>query len=246
MSDLEATSEALVHPCRNTEDWVQVINFDMTDPAMNCPGGWAENKMFDLRTCGRTDNVGFSCYNSFPTAMSFSKVCGRVKAYAYGGVDGFESFIVHGQTQINQPYVTGVSLTSGADFSKHLWTFAAGIHELGEQRTEECPCDRANPADISVPDFVGNKYFCEAGINVFQFPTYVFQGTDPLWDGRNCNPASSCCEFNRPPYFINNLGKTITETGINARICLLDDGPVSEGDEGDDILVEQIEVYIAP
>ena len=60
---------------------------------------------------------------------------GRIKGYAYGAVDGFHS-AEHGNEYIHQAYVTGVSLTVGSPM-KHIWTFAAGLAELG--RLSEFP-----------------------------------------------------------------------------------------------------------
>ena len=75
---------------------------------------------------------------------------------------------------------------------------------------------------------------------------YIFQADDPLWDSKNCNPESGCCYFNKPPYFVNYLGNAITIDAIDAQICLLGRGPADIGDRGDDILVEAIEIYVAP
>ena len=175
------------------------------------------------------------------------KVCGRIKAYAYGFPDAFEGFT---QTQITDAYVSGISLTAGSGFSEHLWTFAAGSAELEapladqtQERDDQCPCDRSDPSAIPVPEFVGNNYFCEAGINVFLGYTSILSD-DPLWDGLNCNPESSCCDFNRPPYFVNDLGKTLTVDSVDARLCFIEGPPANEGAVGDDVLVERIEIYV--
>ena len=75
--------------------------------------------------------------------------------------------------------------------------------------------------------------------------TFLFQADDPLWDGENCNVNSNCCEYNRPPYFVNDLGTTMTASTIEARICVKEEAPVSVGSFGDDIAVEIVEIYIA-
>ena len=256
LGEIQTTVDAIEHPCGSSDDWIQVINFDMTDTAQNCPSRWSISSFGGLRTCGRQSSpASTTCFPAdflFPgsTPLSFSKVCGRVKAYAYGGVDAFESFR-NGQTSITSPYVNGVVLLADNP-PEHLWTFAAALGELGRTDTtpdqplinDQCPCDRPDPSDIPVPSFVGNNYFCESGQNVFS-GVFRFQSDDPLWDGKNCNPESRCCEYNRPPYFMNYLGKTLTVNVIEARICVFNKGPTSEGQSGDDVLVEQIEVYVA-
>ena len=249
-SCLETVKESTAdHPCDAIEDWIKVIDFDMTEPSAMCPEPWVLS-FFSLRTCGRPpmptdDNMCFGANFPFSTGtMNFSKVCGRVKAYAYGFPDAFEGFTDESQTLLTQAYVTGVSLTAGAGFTDHLWTFAAGPEEITTDNLGICPCDISDPSSSPVPDFVGNQYFCEAGIN--QWNSDEFLSEDPLWDGRNCNPDSTCCVYNRPPYFVNDLGKTITTDSIDARLCFLDGPPSFDGDSGDDILVERIELYVAP
>ena len=257
LDEIQTTVEAIEHPCGSSEEWIQVVNFDMTDPAENCPSGWALSTFGGLRTCGRQGTASSpTCYPAtfqFPDgdSQSFSKVCGRVKAFAYGGVDAFETFS-NGETTITSAFVSGVVLLADSP-PEHLWTFAAGLAELGRDDSgslqpllpDQCPCDRPNPSDIPVPDFVGNNYFCESGINIFS-GAFLFQSDDPLWDGKNCNPQSNCCKYNRPPYFMNHLASTITVNEISARICLDGAAPASEGANGDDVLVEQIELYVAP
>ena len=125
--------------------------------------------------------------------------------------------------------------------TEHLWTFAAGESELGRsgepgvEQPGQCPCDRSDPSDIPVPGFVGNNYFCEAAVNIHdsENPSFLFHFDDPLWDGLNCNPKSSCCEFNQPPYFVNDLGRTITVNSIEGRLCT------------GGVLLRKIEVYLS-
>ena len=196
LDEIQTTVDTIEHPCGSSDDWIQVINLDMTDTAQNCPSGWSMSTFGGLRTCGRQSSPATGCFPAdflFPggTPLTFSKVCGRVKAYAYGGVDAFESFS-EGQTSITSPYVTGVVLLADSP-PEHLWTFAAALGELGRTDTtpdqplvdDQCPCDRPDPSDIPVPSFVGNNYFCEFGQNVFS-GTFRLQSEDPLWDGKNC------------------------------------------------------------
>ena len=252
LEDLQlAVEDATDHPCGVIDDWTQVINFDMTDPTTTCPSNWMERTDI-LRTCGRlsadTSDTCFPETFSFSTgtAMTFSKVCGRVKAFTCGRPDGFQGFNSRGQTQISDAYVSGVILTTGSGFSEHLWTFVAGIAELQvrsavtgaleSDRPDQCPCDQSDPSSISVPDFVANQYFCEAAVNIAE--GIMCLPDDPLWDGLNCNPESTCCDFNQPPYFVNDLGRTLTASSIDVRLCLTD--------TVDDILIEMIELYVAP
>ena len=242
------------HPCGD-HGWVQVVDFDMALLKTSCPEGWTQSQL-SKRSCGRTNLEQETCskasFEFEQGTLDFVKVCGRVKAYALGGVDGFENFD-DGLTEIEEAYVTGVSLTVGDPPNmEHLWTFAAGISETGrssspgEDQDDQCPCDVDDITFITIPPFVGNNYFCESGHNAEYDGTDIFQADDPLWDGENCIDESNCCEFNRPPYFVNDLGKVLTASKIDARICLNDDGPDSVGDDGEDIFVEVVELYVMP
>ena len=143
LTNLETTVDAIEHPCGGSDDWVKVVDFDMTVDGTKCPDDWVLS-MYSLLTCGRppTSTTRNQCFGAnFPfltgTMMTFSKVCGRIKAYAYGGPDGFEAFAEEDQTQITDAYVSGISLTAGSGFSEHLWTFAAGLAELGRMTYQE-------------------------------------------------------------------------------------------------------------
>lgn len=250
LNTLQTTVDTIQHPCGTLYEWIEVVNFDMTDNATSCPDGWVPS-IFNERTCGRaTSNETRVCYPATFTfrqgMLQFSKVCGRVKAYAYGGVDGFQNSR-NRNVPISESYVTGVSLTVGANYDEHLWTFVAGREELPDNgdRIDQCPCDASDSSTIAIPEYIGNNYFCEAGVNKFRGGER-FHDDDPLWDGLDCNVDSTCCDFNHPPYFINDLGKTITTNAIDARICLLSDGPTQDDTGGDDILIEVLEIYIAP
>ena len=120
----------------------------------------------------------------------------------------------------------------------HIWTFVAGGSE-GDRGTEfSCPCD--STATITIPQFVGNDYFCESGINEkwdSNRHNYIFYSNDPLWDGEDCLPSSTCCSLHNPPYFVKQL-PTSTTHNIEARICA--DDPIGTTN----IAVELVELYV--
>ena len=41
---------------------------------------------------------------------------------------------------------------------------------------------------------------------------------DPLWDGAGCRGTSTCCRFNKPPWFCTSL-PTATTADLEVRIC---------------------------
>ena len=111
-SQLDAV-ETLQHPCGGP-GWTQVVNFDMAIASTECPAGW-ELGEHSKRSCGRTNDGAQTCsianfmFEEGP--QQFSKICGRVKAYALRAPDAFESSTT--ETTIDSAYVSGVALTTG-------------------------------------------------------------------------------------------------------------------------------------
>lgn len=105
-------------------------------------------------------------------------------------------------------YVDGISITHGNP-RQHIWTFGAGILA----KYAACPCsDPSFVASITVPPFINSDYFCEVGSNTTTvFGDLRFIETNPLWDGQGCTGDSTCCEFNNPPWFCQQLPEPTTE-----------------------------------
>ena len=166
----------------------------------------------------------------------YKKVCGKIKAYQWGGPEAFWAYHTGGQTTIDDAYVAGVSLTHGSP-RQHIWTFASGATESNPTWAEVCPCD-AN-FNISVPSFVGEDYFCESAVHEpwSYYIHSIFHPDDPLWDGENCLASSSCCSLHGPPTFVKELSATTTDD-LEARICL------SDTLTNDNIAIELVELYI--
>lgn len=212
----------------------------MAKPAHMCPDGWKETD-YSKRSCGRPTFDEDQCYLTvFPSTHDYSKVCGRIAAYKWGRGDAFNNFNQGQFTDLDEAYVDGIVLTYGTP-SKHIWTFAVGASESRDTEQAErkrCPCDLEIDDRPNVPGFVADHYFCEAQNEIF--PTsgnerFRLYSEDILWDGDNCLSTSNCCEFNRPPYFIRDLGET-TSSGIDARICFRN--------SGSDIAIEIVELYV--
>ena len=72
---------------------------------------------------------------------SYSKICGQVAEYQHGSPDAFYS----GNTDINKPYVDGVSITQESP-RQHVWTYVIALHEIlyylnnPYPGNEFCPC----------------------------------------------------------------------------------------------------------
>ena len=240
--DLDVLQSAK-HPCKGT-GWKKVVDLDMANLAHMCPPGWADTG-YSKRTCGRSGSGNDECYSTtFRVGQEYSKVCGRIRAYTFGGLEAFSNFF-DGFTTIDEAYFDGVVLLykTPSSGSGHIWTFAAGRSEDQDSPDSDdrrCPCDGSVPNNV--PPFVGINYFCESQNLLFPGGTsgFRFYPEDVLWDGEDCLDTSNCCEINRPPYFIRNLGEK-TYSDIEAKICLRRD---FTGNRLSNLAVEMIELYV--
>ena len=227
------------YTCNGTPGWRRVTFINMTDTSYNCPTG-LNLTSYSKRTCGASHTTNGECSSTTFSVggLPYSRVCGRIRGYQFGGASAFWAYANQNQG-IDGYYVDGVSLThGGAGSRQHIWTFAAGATEV-ESRPEfipyRCPCDTHNYNDV--PAFVGYNFFCESGLHSpwnFQF---ILFPDDVLWDGQNCTPTSTCCQLNTPPWFTKNLTSATTDD-IELRIC------TNSGPRSDDVPLELIELYV--
>ena len=213
-----------------TGGWVRVANLNMTDPDQQCP----ENLQLSytdqpIRLCGRRSAnpaVTFTTYG-----VQYQQVCGRVRGYQFASPD---AFYCHSQrscpTNIDNPYVDGVSITHGASPRKHIWMYAAGVYEYNTVGPN-CPCNGGG----SPPSFVGSDYYCESALNTGSW-SHVLYPNDPLWDGQDCRGLEhTCCDPPNLPWFCKELPQPITDY-LEVRIC---------GDEApEDTPIDLVQLYI--
>ena len=248
MPDVECLENNLTHQLEKIQDdvtfireqhrcgdhgWRRVVYLNMTNPHTTCPSGW-QLTGYSKRTCGRVSTGDRTCDSAtFPVSGGqYNRICGRITAYQYGEPDAFANT----GRSIDQAYACGVSVTHGTP-RNHIWTFAAGTSEGPTGSSYSCPCD--STATITIPQFVGNDYFCESGINEpYNYNIHrIFHPNDRLWDGEDCLPSSTCCSLHNPPYFVKQL-PTSTTDDIEARICV--DDPIQHAS----IAVELVELYV--
>ena len=228
----------VLYSCGGTEGWRRVVYLNMTNPNTTCPSGW-QLTGYSKRTCGRVSDARDTCDSvTFTTGREYSKVCGRMKAYQWGGTDAFQNYHSGRVTSINGAYVDGVSITHGSPQRRqHIWTFVAGLSESNPTWNSACPCDAS--INIRVPAFVDEDYFCESAVNgVWGHNRHrKLLSNDPLWDRENCLSSSTCCSLHNPPYFVKQL-PTPTTDDIEARICL------NYGLRWENLAVELVELYV--
>ena len=212
-----------------TGGWMRVADLDMTSSSHQCPRGLQQRTDAGRRTCIPMILTGCSSVN-FSAAEGYSRVCGKIIGYQVGAPD---TFGLYSNPTIDS-YIDGVSLTHGQP-RQHIWSFAAGLDEVGLDPSLNCPC--TNSGTAVPPPFVGNdSYFCDTG-STYQYQTGVFYSEDPLWDGAGCGPLNTCCSFNNPPWFHKLLPQPTTDD-IEMRVCK------NQHPSNEDIAIETIELLV--
>ena len=217
--------------------WMRIVSLNMTDGSCTCPLGLRTLQNPQPLCAINTDGSGCSS-TVFPVqGVQYSRVCGKIIGYQQGSPDAFWAYNHGGQTIIDYYYVDGISLTHGSP-RKHIWTFAAALHEYNSPSNSVCPCTNTRNSQhniITIPSFVGHDYFCDTGSeNQVQ---NKFYGDDPLWDGEGCGQFNTCCSWNTPPWFIKQLSSP-TSDDIEMRLCS------NENRDNEDITVETLEIYV--
>ena len=215
--------------------WMKIITVNMTNSGSTCPPGLRILQDPQPLCAMNTDSPGCSS-TVFPVqGIQYSQVCGKIIGYQQRTPDAFYPYN-HGQTTIDSYYVDGISVTHGSSPRKHIWTFAAAVHEYNSGWQSVCPCTNTrNSQHATIPSFVGHDYFCDTGSeNHFQ---YIFYGDDPLWDGEGCGQFNTCCSWNSPPWFLKKLSSP-TSDDIEMRLC------ADSNRDNEDITVEMLEIYV--
>ena len=228
----------MTRSCGNiTGGWVRVAELDMTNSSHQCPSGLTQHNDSNIRTCRRMESSGGCSSVMIDISYSYSRVCGRVIAYQVGTTDAFADAVgrMRSNPMLEDVYVDGVSLTHGEP-RQHVWTFAAGFGEETLDSMASCPCTN-NSGTIRPPNFVGNDYFCEAGILHYTPSAAVVYTEDPLWDGDGCMISNPCCSFNNPPWFYKQLPQPTTDD-LEMRVCR------NEVVSNEDIALERVEIYV--
>ena len=259
-----------------TGGWTRVVRLDARNESQQCPQNLTERTSNSgMRTCGAGFAEAGCGVVAFPVAAvalsrggggGYSKVCGRIIGYQTGSTDAF----ARARTASSPPpplppppppplppplpssdaavgYVDGVTLTYGDDPIRHIWTFAAGLDEIGttspesgspyENKIATDPDRMPLPTSAKPPPFVGNDYFCETRNRGGVGGDGGAGGSDELWDGARCGPEDHCCAFNDPPWFYKELPER-TEEDIVMRVCR------DEPSTSEDVTIEIVELYV--
>lgn len=233
-------------PCgaSSGREWTKIVDVNMSDLSQSCPSGWTLNTG-SIRSCGRTTPTGnFADSITFSTnGLEYSHVCGRITAYQVGFTDAFWNYnepIESANTLNDFTEFDGIQVTHGPPNSRqHIWTFVAALYDSDPDFTPPWNCFCTNSAyewRALSPPFIGNDYFCDTGNPGPGFSTALFD-QNPLWDGVGCPSTSTCCQFNRPPYFCKSLPQS-TSDDLELRMR----GVYDIGSEN--MLVTLMEIYV--
>ena len=220
-----------------TGGWMRVAKLNMTNSSHTCPAG-LKLLTTPKRLCAKNiDEGGCSSATFNLYGIRYTHVCGKIIGYQQGSPDAFWPYYNNRSLTINDNYVDGISLTHGRSPRKHIWTFAAALHEIitgGQQSL--CPCtNNHNSVTIPIPPYVESDYFCDtASEGQFQIKFYP---NDPLWDGLGCGQLNTCCAFNSPPWFTKELPSS-TSDDIEVRLC------ANHARSDEDINFEILELYV--
>ena len=210
--------------------WMRVAYWNMADSQTRCPTRLRYTNP-GKRLCTKSTSSGCTSLLYSTHGMSYSRICGRIKGYAYYSPDAFGA-IATGPKNIDSAYTDGVSITYGSS-RKHVWTYAAGLQEEANYRGLSCPCGKV-PGDLP-PSFVGDNYYCESANQGPWEPRWYLH--DPLWDGHGCPHGNNCCANAGLPWFCRTLPAASKED-IEVRLCCNQDR------RDEDIGVELLELLI--
>ena len=229
--------------------WARVAFINMSDSSQSCPSELAEMTYNGIRVCQRRTNFACDSVN-FMVPVSYTKICGQINGYQIGSTDAFcpfqQSCAYRGVIPtspraytIDDVYVDGLSLTHGHP-RQHIWTFAVAYNDADGQRYPEylCPCTRTGSSGVAIPPFVGSNYFCDTGNHASGGRNDQFYSDDPLWDGAGCRGTDTCCSFNTPPWFINQLSGTTTDP-LELRSC-----GDQEANTDENVGIQLLEIYV--
>ena len=216
--------------------WMKVVSINMTNSSDSCPSG-LRTLTSPKRLCAiNIDGAGCSSAYLNVHGVQYRRVCGKIIGYQQKTTDAFAPYHFNQALTIDNTYVDGISLTHGQSPRKHIWTFAAALHEATSHPYHVCPCTNVHSnVNAPIPPFVGSDYFCDTGsAQIFE---YRFYPNDPLWDGQGCGTLNTCCSFNNPPWFMKQLSAS-TADNVEIRLCS-DQERLNE-----DVVFETLELYV--
>ena len=160
---------------------------------------------------------------------NYQRVCGRARGCQKGNTLAFYgSHPYYYHRNIDEDYVSGLSITYIYSPHQHIWTFASG---RGEKHINEfnCPCS-AKRGYKPIPS-VGNNYYCKSG------PWYPSKMLQIIILMTRCGTEQDVWIAATQPWFYRQLNQ-ITQDDIEAQMC-------AHGEfQHKSTLIDQLELYI--
>ena len=171
-----------------TGGWMRIAQLD----PQHCPTGFTNTSFNGTQTCiPHNQSSGCTSVSFNTSGISYSKVCGRIRGYGIGTVDGFyESGVIRGSS-VEDNYLDGVSITSSGT---HIWSFVAG------------GCSRACLLEHRL-GFVGDDFSCESRYSGCSSDNMCVSS---LWDQDDCRVVM--------PFFFKTLS-TSTSADVTMSVC---------------------------
>ena len=169
-----------------TGGWMRIAQLD----PQHCPTGFTNTSFNGTQTCiPQNQSSGCTSVSFNTSGISYSKVCGRIRGYGIGTVDGFyENGLIRGSS-VEDNYLDGVSITSSGT---HIWSFVAGV------------CSRACLLQHRL-GFVGDDFSCESRRSGCSSDNMCV-----LWDQDDCRVAM--------PFFFKSLYTSIS-ADVTMSVC---------------------------
>ena len=213
----------------------RIANLNMTNQRNRCPYPLTLTIRSGKRMCvSPVHGTQFSSIYYDAYHMNYNFVCGRAIGYVYNGPQAFYYSVSSSYKTIDQPYVSGLSITYRInDQRKHIWSLAGGRADPGDGNTYNCPC--AGGSTYNPPHFVNDDHYCESGSH--SSPGGSWYTNNPLWDGQGCHYSSRCCDNSRLPWFWRTLPDT-ANSDIEVRWM------APQGHAYGIVGIEQLELYV--
>ena len=112
--------------------WMRVASIDEW-----CPSGLRRIVEGSHTLCARNQGCSSAV---FPVeGVQYTKVSAKIIGYQKKSTNVFYR-LISGQTTVDSNYVDGISVTDGMGPRKHIWTFAAALHEVNSGTHFLYPC----------------------------------------------------------------------------------------------------------
>ena len=170
-----------------TGGWMRIAQLD----PQHCPTGFTNTSFDGTQTCiPQNQSSGCTSVSFNTSGIPYSKVCGRIRGYGIGTVDGFYGYGLIRGSSVEDNYLDGVSITSSGT---HIWSFVAG------------GCIRACLLEHRL-GFVGDDFSCKSSGCSSSDDTCV----SSLWDQDDCRVAT--------PFFFKTLSNS-TSADVTMSVC---------------------------